>query len=112
MKRLELSDWPELVTLTRTKPRSAPRQRISFKRVIDALQSFTPVMLRTASKRSRARLHSRLLEILADDALPARLGRHEPRAVKNRPKPYPLLTKHRRIFIPLPHKGRAFIKRP
>lgn len=89
-----------------------PRQRISFKGTIDALRSFTPVMLRTASKRSRARLHSRLLEILADDALPARPGRSEPRAVKKRPKPYPLLTKHRRIFKPLPHKGKTSIKRP
>lgn len=89
-----------------------PRQRISFKGTVDALRSFTPVMLRTVSKRSRARLHSRLLEILAADALPARPGRSEPRAVKKRPKPYPLLTKHRRIFKPLPHKGKPATKRP
>ena len=89
-----------------------PRQRISFKGSVDALRSFTPVMLRTTSKRSRARLHSRLLEILAADALPVRPGRSEPRAVKKRPKPYPLLTKPRHIFKPRPHKGKTATKRP
>lgn len=91
---------------------SVPRQLISFKGTIDALRSFAPVMLRTTSKRSRARLHSRLLEILVADALPVRPGRSEPRAVKKRPKPYPLLTKHRRIFKALPHKGTTATKRP
>jgi len=91
---------------------SLPRQRISFKGTIDILHSFAPVMLRIASKRSRARLHSRLLEILAADALPVRPGRCEPRAVKKRPKPYPLLTKPRHIFKALPHKGKPASKRP
>jgi len=89
-----------------------PRQRISFKGTIDALRSFTPLMLRATSKPSRTRLHSRLLEILAADALPVRPGRCEPRAVKKRPKNYPLLTKHRRIFKELTHKGKTANKRP
>jgi len=89
-----------------------PRQRISFKGAVDSLRSFTPIMLRTNSKPSRARLHSRLLEILAADALPVRPGRSEPRAVKKRPKPYPLLTKPRHIFKELPHKGKTAPIRP
>ena len=89
-----------------------PRQRISFKGTVDSLRSFTPVMLRTTSKRSRARFHLRLLDILAADALPVRPGRSEPRAVKIRPKHYPLLTKHRRVFKPLPHNGKKLVKRP
>ena len=89
-----------------------PRQRISFKGAIDSLRSFPPVMLRTISKRSRAHLHLRLLEILAADMLPIRPGRSEPRAVKKRPKNYPLLTKPRHIFKELAHKGKLVAKRP
>ena len=89
-----------------------PRQRISFKGSVDSLRSFTPVMLRTTSKRARTRLHSRLLEILVDDALPIRPGRSEPRAVKKRSKPYPLLTKSRHIFKAVPHKGKPAAKHP
>jgi len=89
-----------------------PRQRISFKGAVDSLRSFTPVMLRTTSKRSRTRFHIRLLDILAADTLPVRSGRSEPRAVKMRPKHYPLLTKPRRVFKALPHNGKKLAKRP
>ena len=60
----------------------------------------------------RTLLHSRLLDILVADALPVRPGRSEPRAVKKRPKPYPLLTKPRHIFKELAHKGKTATKRP
>jgi hypothetical protein len=86
---------------------NTPCRRISFKGTIDAIRSFHPAMLRAASKRAINRLHKRLLEILAADGLPLRPGRKEPRAVKKRPKPYPLLTKPRRVFKELPHKGKA-----
>lgn len=88
------------------------RQRISFKGTIDSLRSFIPVMFRAVSKQARVRLHSRLLEILAADALPVRIDRSEPRAVKKRPKHYPLLTKPRRIFKAPAHNYRPTIKRP
>jgi hypothetical protein len=89
-----------------------PRQRISFKGTLDTIRSFHPAMLRASSKRIRNRLRCRLLAILAADQLPLRPGRSEPRAVKKRPKPYPLLTKPRRIFKELPHKGKTRNKRP
>lgn len=89
-----------------------PRQRISFKGAVDAIRSFHPEMLRAPSRRESRRLYDRLLHILAEDALPLRPNRHEPRAVKRRPKPYPLLTKHRRRFKPLPHKGQPKRHRP
>ncbi len=79
---------------------------ISFKGTVDAVRSFMPVMLRTSSRLSLQRLHKRLLDILAEDFLPDRSGRREPRAVKRRPKPYPLLTKPRRTFKELPHKAK------
>ncbi len=80
-------------------------QRISFKGTVDAVRSFMPALLRAVSRRTRNRLHSRLLEILAADELPFRPGRLEPRAVKRRPKPYPLLTAPRKVYKELPHKG-------
>lgn len=52
-------------------------------------------------------LHSRredLLEICATKILDIRPFRHEPRAVKRRPKPFQLLTKPRRVFQEIPHK--------
>jgi hypothetical protein len=89
-----------------------PRQIISFKGTLDTIRSFHPVMLRAKSKRTLTRLRSRLLAILAADKLPIRPGRSEPRAIKKRPKSYPLLTKPRRIFKELPHKGKTRNKRP
>ena len=89
-----------------------PRQRISFKGTLDSIRSFAPVILRTPSSRGRVRLHVRLLEIFAADRLPLRPGRSEPRAVKKRPKNYPLLTRHRRIFKELAHRGKTAFIRP
>jgi len=43
---------------------------------------------------------------VALDQVPDRPGRREPRAVKRRPKPYPLLNKPRRQFKDTPHHGR------
>lgn len=61
-------------------------------------------MLRS-SKTTRARLRSRILAILAEEALPYRPGRNEPRAIKRRPKQYPMLTAPRHVFKEIPHKG-------
>ena len=82
-----------------------PRQRISFKGTVDTLRSFLPELLNAHSLRGFQRLHRRLLQILAFDLLPLRPNRSEPRAVKHRPKPYPLLTKPRRQFKAPVHKG-------
>jgi hypothetical protein len=90
-----------------------PPQRISFKGTVDAIRSFHPAMLRATSPTAFNRLRSRLLAILAADELPFRPGRNEPRAVKRRPKPYPLLTAPRRQYKEVPHKGnRRTCKRP
>jgi len=82
-----------------------PRERISFKGTVDALRSFLPELLHARSLRAIHRLRRRLLEILALDLVPLRPDRSEPRAVKRRPKPYPLLTKPRHRFQATIHKG-------
>ena len=45
-----------------------------------------------------------ILLFCALDQLPHRPGRHQPRAVKRRPKPYQLLTRHRRLFTESPSR--------
>ena len=47
-----------------------------------------------------------LLLNLARDQVPERPGRREPRAVKRRPKPYPLLTRPRRRYREIVHHNR------
>ena len=83
-----------------------PRTRISFKGTIDAARSFHQAMRLARSARQTRQLHARLLEILALDLVPLRLGRAEPRAVKRRPKPYQRLTRHRRLFREIVHRGK------
>ena len=46
------------------------------------------------------------LAALAGDLVPERPGRREPRAVKRRPKPYPVLTKPRNQFVEIPHRSK------
>jgi hypothetical protein len=46
---------------------------------------------------------------IADDPVPDRPGRREPRAVKRRPKPYPRLTSHRGQFMEIQHQNRYYI---
>ena len=82
------------------------RTRISFKGAVDAIRSFSHAMRLARSIRQAKRLRRRLLSILARDLVPHRPNRREPRAVKRRPKPYPLLTKPRHIFKEVPHHGR------
>lgn len=85
---------------------NVPRSRISFKGATDAARGFHSAMYRIRSKREFKRLCARLLEIIALDLVPQRPGRKEPRAVKRRPKPYPLLTQPRHIYREIPHRGK------
>jgi hypothetical protein len=52
----------------------------------------------TASKTVRQRLYAHLLQDIADDLLPQRPNRHEPRVVKRRPKPFPRMKQPRAIL--------------
>lgn len=83
-----------------------PRHRISFKGTIDAARAFHAAMFRAQSKRKSQELRDRLIEIIALHLVPERPGRREPRAIKRRPKPYPLLTQPRREFREIPHRGK------
>jgi hypothetical protein len=83
-----------------------PLGRISFKGTLDTVRHFADVIhAATGRPRVQSRLYDQLLVILSRDLLPARPNRNEPRALKRRPKPYQLLTRHRRRMRVIPHRN-------
>jgi putative transposase len=73
-------------------------QRLSFKGSLDALRQFSAAMAQSRSAKKRRQLWQSLLQTLAQDLVPDRPGRREPRAVKRRLK-YPRLTQDRHRYV-------------
>jgi hypothetical protein len=73
---------------------------------VDAVRQYSPLIAQARSGKKQRRLMEDLLRVLALDLVPQRPGRREPRAVKRRPKPYPLLNQPRRLFKDIPHPSR------
>lgn len=69
-------------------------QRISFKGTVQHLSSLAPY-LAIADQTSYAALYGKLIGMVANETVPDRPNRIEPRVVKRRPKPFPLMTKPR-----------------
>lgn len=89
-----------------TKVKQSPRH-ISFKASIQALRQWEPHFNRMdLSEREQLRLMKLLREAIAANVLPQRLGRREPRCVKRRPKPFPLLTAKRHHMKEISHRNR------
>jgi hypothetical protein len=85
-----------------------PLDRISFAGALAVARRYAEALLQARSERRRAQLRQELVRVLAADLVPDRPGRHEPRAVKRRPKPYPRLMCHRRRFREIPHQNRYY----
>lgn len=83
-----------------------PIERLSFKGSVDAVRQFSPLIAQARAGKRRRALIRKLLAAMAGDLVPERPGRREPRAVKRRPKPYPLLTKPRNQFLEIPHQSK------
>jgi hypothetical protein len=81
-------------------------EQISFKGSLDALRQYTPLIAQARSAGKQRGLMQQLLKTLALDLVPERPGRREPRAVKRRPKPYPLLSRPRSVFREIPHQSK------
>jgi hypothetical protein len=81
----------------------ADLERMSFKGTLDALRQYSAAISAAKNQKMRKQLWQDLLLNLVSDHVPFRPGRIEPRAVKRRPKPYPLLNKPRRQFREIPH---------
>lgn len=81
-----------------------PLQNISFKGTLNIIEHWKSGM-QTHTKPAQQRRHwAQLLRLIAEDKVPRRPGRSEPRAVKRRPKKYQRLTKHRSRFVVSPSR--------
>lgn len=84
---------------------AAALERISFKGCLDAFRQFSQALTQIGNRKDRRkkrlRLWEKLLQTLAQDLVPDRPGRREPRAVKRRLK-YPTLNKSRRLWQDAP----------
>jgi hypothetical protein len=87
-------------------------ERVSFKGSLDGLRQFSDAISRAPNRKLRRQLWEDLLLALARDLVPLRPNRIEPRAVKRRPKPYPLLNRPRRKFVEISHRSRYWKGRP
>jgi hypothetical protein len=87
-----------------------PLERVSFAGSLASARRYGEALLQARSQRQRQALINDLFAELAADLVPDRPGRREPRAVKRRPKPYPLLTCHRHKFKEVAHRDRNHLK--
>ena len=72
--------------------------RISFTGTLNAFRHFATVIGQAKTAKKRRQIWDELLRTLAEDLVPERPGRREPRAIKRRPKTYPLLNQPRHQF--------------
>lgn len=85
---------------------------LSFKGTVDSVRQFAAAIAQARSRKIQKRLLDKLLEVIARDLLRERFGRAEPRAVKRRPKPFPLLNRPRGKFKEVPHRNRYWKNNP
>src|SRR5258708_3554846 len=91
---------------------SVDLERVSFKGSLDALRQYSDAIGKARNQKMRRQLWEDLLLNLARDLVRHRPNRSEPRAVKRRPKPYPLLNQPRRLFVEISHRSRYWKGRP
>lgn len=84
-----------------------PVAHMSFKGILDhAVASHESYLKHRDKPRLLLRHHDQVVDTCAGKLIAIRPFRHEPRAIKRRPKNFPLLTSPRRIFRETPHRGR------
>ncbi len=81
-------------------------RRVSFKGCVQSLRQWEPHLNQAKiSRREQHRLIQLLYDSIADNIVPERPGRSEPRAVKRRPKPYQLLNRPRHEMNEIKHRS-------
>lgn len=70
--------------------------QISFKATVQLLNQFTPRLSNTGKRKKNA-LHTHMLKLIVKNKVGNRPGRVEPRAVKQRPKTFPVLRNPREV---------------
>jgi hypothetical protein len=78
----------------------------------DRLNRWQPVVFSVATSKLSKRLVTDLIEFIAEDQVPERPFRREPRAVKRRPKPHQLLNKPRHEMVEISHRSRYTKAKP
>ena len=86
--------------------------QMSFKGTVDSVRQFSLAIAQARSKKKQRQLILELLEVIARDQVPDRPDRREPRAVKRRPKAFPLLNKPRHQFKEITHRNRYWRSNP
>lgn len=80
---------------------------LSFKGSLDLLRAWqSRYRGRNHHARRVAELDGELLEWIATKRVPQRPGRSEPRAIKQRPKSHPYLTRSRHEYVEIQHRSR------
>lgn len=96
--------------LVQADKRRAPEEdgRLSFKGTLDRINQWHSTLWGCASARQADERYGQLLQHIAEDVVPARLKRSEPRVVKRRRDSYQLMTQPRHVmrFLPSPPKHR------
>lgn len=87
-------------------------ERVSFKGGVDALRQYSDAIAQARHRKTRRQLWEDLLLNLVRDLVRLRPNRTEPRAVKRRPKAYPLLNQPRHNFVEISHRNRYWKGRP
>jgi hypothetical protein len=81
---------------------------LSFKGTLDRMNQWHGVLWGCTGARQAAERYGQLLQIIAEDVVPSRLNRNEPRVVKRRRDNYQLMTQPREVMrrMPAPPKHR------
>ncbi len=87
-------------------------ERVSFKGSVAAVRVSSAARDKARSQKMRRERWEQLWHDLASDLVRKRPNRREPRAVKRRPKPYPLLNQPRHKFVEISHRSRFWKGRP
>ena len=80
----------------------------SFKTTIQALRQWQYLL--NYSSENHLKIRQSLIDVIIDSILFQRLGRSEPRCVKRRPKPAPLMTQPRAVLKALLLHGGNYAK--
>jgi len=72
--------------------------RLSFTGTLHRIRVILPLLMALNNSAQRSRLIQHLIVTIADDRVPSRPDRVEPRRLKRRPKPYDLLNRPRHTF--------------
>jgi hypothetical protein len=85
--------------------------RISFKGAVQSIRQWEPCLEQAQNNaRKRNEIIAALHKSIAQNKVPERPWRSEPRCKKRRPKPYQLLTSPRKQMKETPHRGRKHAK--